>query len=110
LTIGTRPGLQFDISEIRVKAGSKVQLTFNNQDDMLHNFIITQPEAANLVGEAALALGLQGSEKHYVPDLPEVLFHTNLLQPESSETIFYVAPTTTCTYEYVCTFPGHHAQ
>jgi len=110
LTIGTRPGLQFDISEIRVKAGSKVQLTFNNQDDMLHNFIITQPEAANLVGEAALALGLQGSEKHYVPDLPEVLFHTNLLQPESSETIFFVAPTKTGTYEYVCTFPGHHAQ
>lgn len=109
VTIGTRRGLQFDISEIRVKAGSKVQLTFNNNDDMLHNFVITQPGAANAVGEAALALGLKGSEKHYIPEMKEVLFHSNLLQPESSETIYFTAPSKPGTYQYVCTFPGHHA-
>lgn len=109
IQIGTRPGLRFDISEIRVKAGSKIQLTFNNNDDMLHNLIITEPGAANQVGEAALALGLQGSEQQYVPDIPEVLYHTQLLQPESSETIYFVAPTRPGTYQYVCTFPGHHA-
>ncbi|MFA7473741.1 MAG: plastocyanin/azurin family copper-binding protein, partial [Spirosomataceae bacterium] len=32
-----------------------------------------------------------------------------LLQPESSETIYFVAPTRPGTYQYVCTFPGHHA-
>jgi azurin/glucose/arabinose dehydrogenase len=109
ITIGTRPGLQFDISEIRVKAGSKIQLTFNNNDDMLHNFVITEPSAANAIGEAALALGLKGSEQHYVPNRKEVLFHTNLLQPETSETIYFTAPTKTGVYQIVCTFPGHHA-
>ncbi|ODS77326.1 MAG: large, multifunctional secreted protein [Cytophagaceae bacterium SCN 52-12] len=109
ITIGTRPGLQFDISEIRVRAGSKIQLTFNNNDDMQHNFVITQPGAANAVGEAALALGLKGSEKHYIPDMKEILFHSNLLQPESSETIYFTAPSKPGTYQYVCTFPGHHA-
>ncbi len=109
ITIGTRPGLQFDISEIRVRAGSKVQLTFNNNDDMQHNFVITQPGAANAVGEAALALGLKGSEMHYIPDTGDVLFHSNLLQPESSETIYFTAPSKPGTYQYVCTFPGHHA-
>ncbi len=109
ITIGTRPGLQFDISEVKVKAGSKVRLTFNNNDDMLHNFVITQPGAANAVGEAALALGLKGSEMNYIPDMKEVLFHSNLLQPESSETIYFTAPSKPGIYQYVCTFPGHHA-
>lgn len=109
ITIGTRPGLQFDISEIRVKAGSKIQLTFNNNDDMLHNFVITQPGAANSVGEAALALGLKGSEVQYVPDMKEVLYHSNMLQPETSETIYFTAPARPGTYQYLCTFPGHHA-
>ncbi len=109
ITIGTRPGLQFDISEIRVKAGSKVQLTFNNNDDMQHNFVITQPGAANAVGEAALALGLKGIEMHYIPDMGEVLFHSNVLQPEASETIYFTAPSKPGIYQYVCTFPGHHA-
>ncbi len=109
ITIGTRPGLQFDMSEIRVKAGSKIQLTFNNNDDMLHNFVITEPGGANSVGEAALALGLKGSEQSYIPAVKEVLFHTNILQPETSETIYFVAPVKPGTYQYVCTFPGHHA-
>lgn len=109
ITIGTRPGLQFDRSEIRVKAGSKIQLTFHNNDDMLHNFVITQTGAANAVGEAALALGLRGSEMHYVPESKEVLFHTHILQPETSETIYFTAPSKPGTYQYVCTFPGHHA-
>lgn len=109
VSIGTRPGLQFDISEIRVKAGSKIQLTFNNNDDMLHNFVITQPGAANSVGEAALALGLKGSEQHYVPFTKDVLFHSHILQPETSETIYFTAPSKTGVYQYVCTFPGHHA-
>ena len=108
LTIGTRPGMQYDITEIRVKAGSKVALTFNNDDDMLHNLVITLPgDAVDKVGKMALEMGLKGQELHWVPLSEQVLFHTGLLQPETRETIYFEAPEAG-TYPFVCTFPGHY--
>jgi azurin/glucose/arabinose dehydrogenase len=108
IIIGTVPGLKFDISEIQVKAGSKVKIVFNNNDDMLHNLVITKPGTANAVGEAGLNLGLKGSEMQYVPNSADVLFHTNIVEPEKSESLYFVAPKQTGTYQYVCTFPGHY--
>lgn len=108
ITIGTKPGLKFDLAEIQVKAGSKVKFVFNNNDDMLHNCVITNPGAANKVGEAALNLGLKGAEMNYIPDMTEVLYHTGLMQPESTEALYFVVPAKTGDYQYVCTFPGHH--
>ncbi|PWJ58990.1 azurin [Dyadobacter jejuensis] len=108
ITLGTVPGLKFDLSEIQVKAGSKIKLVFNNNDDMLHNVVITKPGKANAVGEAGLNLGLKGSELGYVPDSPEVLFHSFIVEPEKSETIYFVAPTKPGDYQFVCTFPGHY--
>ncbi len=106
--IGTKPGLQFDISEVKVKAGSRIKWVFNNNDDMLHNCIIAKPGAGNAIGEAALALGLKGAELQYVPVSDDILYHTNLLQPETSETIYFTAPARPGRYTYICTFPGHH--
>ena len=35
--------------------------------------------------------------------------HAKLIaQPEDAETIYFVAPEAPGTYEFVCTFPGHH--
>ncbi|EON79063.1 putative large, multifunctional secreted protein [Lunatimonas lonarensis] len=107
IIIGTKPGLKFDVETIEVKAGSKVKLTFNNDDDMLHNLVIVTPGMAVQVGEAALKMGLEGSQKNYIPDSGEVLFHTNILSPESTETIYFEAPAVPGDYMYVCTFPGH---
>ena len=108
LTIGTLPGLKYDIEEIRVKAGNKVKLVFNNNDDMLHNLLIVKPGQASPIGEMAMQLGLDGEEKGYVPDSDQVLYHTNLLQPHTSDALYFVAPSEPGTYEYVCTFPGHY--
>lgn len=108
LTIGTKPGLQFDISEIRVKAGTRIALTFNNEDDMLHNLVITLPgDAIDKVGKMALEMGLKGPEMNWVPVSEQVLFHTGLLQPETRETIYFEAPKAGI-YPFVCTFPGHY--
>lgn len=107
LTIGTKPGLKFDVDKLEVKAGSRVKLVFNNNDDMLHNCVITKPGAANAVGEAALKLNLNGPKMNYVPNTTNVLYHTNILQPESSETIYFTAPTEPGDYQFVCSFPGH---
>lgn len=109
ITIGTVPGLKFDISEIQIKAGSKIKVVFNNNDDMLHNLVITKPGQANAVGEAGLNLGLKGSEMNYVPKNDNVLFHTNIVEPEKSESIYFVAPAQAGTYQFVCTFPGHYS-
>jgi azurin len=107
ITIGTVPGLKFDKTQVEVKAGSRIKWIFNNNDDMLHNCVIVKPATANVVGDAALKLNLNGSKMQYVPVTPNVLFHTNLMQPESSESLYFVAPTTPGDYQFVCTFPGH---
>ncbi|MBD2751770.1 plastocyanin/azurin family copper-binding protein [Spirosoma validum] len=107
ITIGTKPGLKFDVEKLEVKAGSRVKLVFNNNDDMLHNCVITKPGAANAVGDAALKLNLNGPKMNYVPNSPNVLYHTNILQPETSETIYFLAPTEPGDYQFVCSFPGH---
>ncbi|WP_339709707.1 plastocyanin/azurin family copper-binding protein [uncultured Kriegella sp.] len=109
LVIGTSPGLKYDVTEVRVKRGTKLELTFNNNDDMLHNLVITEKgkESVDEVGRLALLLGLDGPDNNYVPDTELVLNHTGILQPESSETIYVQIPDTPGEYWIVCTFPGH---
>jgi len=107
LNLGTKPGLKYDVARFEVKAGSKIRLNFNNNDDMTHNVVITSPNAADEVGDLALKLGLKGSEMNYVPVTSKVLFHTALLEPGTSESIYFVAPSQPGEYMFVCTFPGH---
>ncbi|MBX2822315.1 MAG: hypothetical protein KTR29_21645 [Rhodothermaceae bacterium] len=107
LAIGTVPGLRFDEEFFEVKTGSKVQFTFNNNDDMLHNLVITVPGEIDDVAESAMGLGIRGQEMNYVPDSGSVLFYTTLLEPETKESIFFIAPQEPGEYPFVCTFPGH---
>lgn len=107
ILLGTKPGLQFDLTELTVKAGSNLQLVFKNNDDMLHNFVLCAPGRGQEVGAAAMLLGIDGTAKNYVPDSPDVLFHTMLVQPGSNDRIFFTAPTQPGDYEYICSFPGH---
>ncbi len=108
INIGTEPGLQYDVKNFEVEAGSKVQLAFSNNDDMLHNLVVVKPNTADQVGEKAIALGIDGPQVGYIPESENILFHTCLLQPESVESIYFIAPEPG-TYTYVCTFPGHAA-
>ncbi len=108
IEIGTLPGLKYDKTELTVKAGDKVKITFNNTDDMPHNILFVNPGKADEVGEAAMNLGLDGENLNYVPKSNEIIAHSNLVPPTSTETIYFVAPTEPGEYQYVCTFPGHH--
>jgi uncharacterized cupredoxin-like copper-binding protein len=107
LSLGTRPGLKYDKTQFEVKAGSKIRLVFNNNDDMTHNVVIVAPGTADDVAAQALNLGLKGSQMNYVPVTSKVLYHTSLLQPNSSESIYFIAPDKPGTYTFVCTYPGH---
>lgn len=109
LTVGTIPGMKYDVTELEVNVGSKVKLIFNNlDDDMTHNLVIVEPGTADEVGLAAFSLGVKASQMSYVPNSNKVLFHTTLLQPESSQTIYFTAPAKPGNYSFVCTYPGHH--
>jgi azurin len=107
LKLGTKPGLKYDIVQFEVKAGSKIRLVFNNNDDMTHNVVVVTPGAGDEIGKLALNLGLKGSEMNYVPNSPKVLFHTSLLEPDSSESIYFIAPIKPGEYMFLCTYPGH---
>ena len=107
ITVGTKPGLKFDRNQFTVKAGSRVKLVFNNNDDMLHNFVVTRPGAGTAVGDLAIKMGLDAPKANYVPNSNQVLFHTAALQPETSEAIYFTAPDQPGDYTYVCTLPGH---
>lgn len=108
INIGTLPELRFSLNQIDVKPGAKIRLVFTNDDDMQHNLLIVLGGATDEIGEAALRLGLKGPNMQYVPVSDKVLFHTNLLQPHSVETIYFEAPQKPGRYEYLCTYPGHY--
>lgn len=107
INMGTKPGLKFAPEQFQVKAGSKVRVVFNNEDDMLHNFVVVMPGTAIQVGELAMKLGLEGQERNYIPRSDKVLHHTNLLQPNTSESIYFMAPDKPGDYTYECSVPGH---
>lgn len=110
IRIGTLNGrLRYDVEKFRVRPGSRVKLTLANNDSMQHNLLICKPGKGVLarVAAGALALGGEASAKHFVPELPEVLFHTNALMPGQRHTIWFRAPSTAASYPYICTLPGH---
>lgn len=109
VVIGTKPGLKYDIEELVLEPGKKIELTFNNNDDMLHNLVITKKgeDSVDKVADMALQLGLDGADLNYVPDSDLIIVHTGILQPESSEQIYFQVPREPGEYWIVCTFPGH---
>lgn len=109
ISIGTIPGLKYDTEEITINRNSKIELTLNNNDDMIHNVVVTKQgkETPLKVGEMALGLGLDGPDLNYVPFSDLVLAHSGTVGPEDSETIYFTSPSEPGEYWIVCTFPGH---
>ncbi|MEA1784517.1 PVC-type heme-binding CxxCH protein [Arenibacter sp. GZD96] len=101
--------MKFDISEFVVEAGKSIEVVFENNDFMQHNLLITEPGTKEKVGAAAdkLAMDPKGAEKNYVPDMAEVLFYTPIVDPDSTFSLKFTAPTTPGMYPFICTFPGH---
>jgi azurin len=103
--------LAYDTKEFKVKSGQKVKLTFNNTHPAVpqpHNIVIAKAGSKDKL----LALAMQmatapdGMAKGFIPESPDILFHTKLLQPGTSETLEFTAPAAG-DYPYICTFPGH---
>jgi putative membrane-bound dehydrogenase-like protein len=101
--------LKWDQAALTVGAGQLVDLVFTNTDVMPHNFILGTPGSLPAIGAAADALmsSPTGQVQQFVPDLPQILTSTRLLEPGQSITIQFRAPGQPGAYPYVCTFPGH---
>jgi plastocyanin len=84
--------MQYDVKQFSVKAGAKVRLTFFNPDNMPHNIVFVQPKSADKVGLAALQLGAKGFEKQFIPDSPEILASSKLVDHGKEEVIEFTVP------------------
>ena len=107
IRIGTiRERLMYDVTELTVKAGKKIKLTFVNSDVMPHNLLITKPGKADAVMNAAIVMGAAGFEKGFIPTGDDVMHHTKLLDMGKEEVLEFTLDAAG-DYPFVCSFPGH---
>jgi uncharacterized protein len=101
--------MQFDKTELTVAPNQVVEIVFINPDTMQHNVVVGQPGSLQAIGAAAdeLARTPNGPAQQYVPQVPQVIFSTKLVEPGETLTVQFKAPAQTGDYPYVCTFPGH---
>lgn len=99
-------GLQFSEKRLVLKPRTRLTLVVQNDDDMAHNLVVTQPNTRARVIEFALAMGQNGPAKNFVPDLPDVVAHTRLMNPDERDTI-RLTLSDEGDFSYVCTYPGH---
>ena len=87
LRITAVPGqLKFDLAELTVAPNQLVEIVFANPDAMQHNFVLGATGSLEAIGTAAdkLAQSPAGLAQQYVPDMPQVLFSTKLVEPNET--------------------------
>ena len=101
--------MRYDKKEFTVTAGKTVELIFENPDAMQHNLVIGKPKSLEIIGKAANKMITQKDAilKNYVPNIPQIIASTPLVNAESTYRLIFTAPETLGDYPYVCTFPGH---
>ena len=111
LTINGNDLMQFDKAELDVFAGQTVVLTLNHTGKMTitemgHNFVLLENGIS--VDEFATK-ALEAKATGYIPaDGNGIIAHTDLIGGGQSSTVTFTAPEKG-TYDYLCSFPGHHA-
>ena len=101
--------MKYDRTELTVKAGERIRLVFRNSDHMQHNALLLASGTTDKVGALADAMlsDPRALSKHYVPESPDVLAHTPLVNPGEVFELVFTAPSKPGRYPIICTFPGH---
>ena len=107
ITVKCITGLRYDVTEIKLKVGDTLKLTFSNPDIMQHNLVIVQKGASAKVATAAMALGAAGMEKGFIPESDSIIAHSKLLNKDQKDELV-VKFDKPGIYPYICTFPGHY--
>ena len=108
LVINSNDLMRYDTDELKVPAGSTVELTLNHTGELAieamgHNLVILAP-GTDIASFAEKAIAAK--DNGYIPDGDEVLVHTQLIGGGDSTTITFEAPAAG-TYDFICSFPGH---
>lgn len=104
--------MQYNLNEIKVKAGETVKLTLKHigklpENAMGHNFVLLQQgtDVVDFATKAATA-----SENEYIPEGSEqVIVNTEMIGGGEETSIEFTAPKAG-TYDFICSFPGHYIQ
>jgi azurin len=109
LEIGSKGDeLAFDKTTLEAPAGSKITLNFKNNSNpganLLHNWVLTKPGAAEGVEADGIAAG--EANGYIKPNDDRVLANTKMIKGGETSSVTFDAPAAG-QYPYVCTFPGH---
>ena len=111
IELGSNDQMQYDKTELRVPANSKVTLTLKHSGTMPksamgHNFVLLKQ------GTDIAAFGMKaieaGVEKEHIPNSDAIIAHTGLIGGGEQTSVTFNAPAPG-TYDYICSFPGHYA-
>jgi azurin len=106
-----REQMRYDTPRLVVEAGKPFEIIFENADFMPHNLILVKPNARSKIGLAAAGMKpdeVDGEGRHYLPNSPDVLGGSKMLEPGQRESLKLTAPADEGQCEYFCTFPGHY--
>jgi putative heme-binding domain-containing protein len=110
IRLATRPHqMLYDQDRLVVQAGKPIEIVFENNDIMPHNFVIVEPgslEEIGMLGETQ-ATKPGALEREFVPQSNRVMLASRLLQPRQTQRLTFEAPQAPGVYPYVCTYPGH---
>lgn len=113
-TVSGNDQMQFDVREIKVKAGQKVRITLKNVGSlpkiaMGHNLVVLRNNVTLAAFTPKVAAPKGTIENGYLPEeaKKDVLAHTKLLGPGESDAIEFTAPGLPGELVYLCTFPAH---
>ncbi len=101
--------MKYDKARFSAKSGATLKIIFENPDHMQHNLLILKPGSLERVGQAADELAKQpnGVEMQYIPNSPDILFTTPLVNPDEKYELTFTVPSAPGEYPFICTFPGH---
>jgi azurin len=112
ITIEGNDQMQYNLDEMKVKAGSTVKLTLKHVGEMTkqqmgHNWVLlTQGTDIMEFGQKAAG----AADNDYIPkaETSKVIANTKTLGGGEETTITFEAPKKG-TYDFICSFPGHVA-
>ncbi len=109
IVLNCSSALKFASDLIEAKAGESIKLVFKNPDIMPHNVVFVTKGNLKKVGDLSFSMlnDPKAAQKHYTPDVPEVIAGTFLVQPGGEHTLHFTAPEEPGDHHFVCTFPGH---
>lgn len=101
--------MRYDVPYFAVEAGRPVQILLENHDLMPHNLVVTVPGELRSVAQRGMEVGPRGQSagNPYVPDGPDVLHASALVEAGGVDRLTFTAPAEPGEYPYVCTFPRH---